>query len=169
MIGMTAYEQFKVLARSVKGKELSSHEFIAIGGAAGAVGSLCTTPFDVLKTRAMTGRSPVGEAMLVTIKNILATEGPKALFKGALFRIAWIAPLGAMNFAGYELAKRAMGAEEESMSSSSSSSRSSGTAKAEDDFVVLTNEDKSNNYPSEDDFGDLFDDEINDDTYRKNK
>lgn len=169
MIGMTAYEQFKVLARSVKGKELSSHEFIAIGGAAGAVGSLCTTPFDVLKTRAMTGRSPVGEAMLVTIKNILATEGPKALFKGALFRIAWIAPLGAMNFAGYELAKRAMGAEEESMSGSSSSSRSSGTAKGEDDFVVLTNEDKSNNYPSEDDFGDFFDDEINDDTYRKNK
>ena len=123
----------------------------------------------MLKTRAMTGRSPVGEAMLVTIKNILATEGPKALFKGALFRIAWIAPLGAMNFAGYELAKRAMGAEEESMSGSSSSSRSSGTAKGEDDFVVLTNEDKSNNYPSEDDFGDFFDDEINDDTYRKNK
>ena len=28
-------------------------------------------------------------------------------------------------------------------------------AKGEDDFVVLTNEDKSNNYPSEDDFGDF--------------
>jgi len=198
MIGMTAYEQFKVLARSIKGKELSSHEFIAIGGAAGAVGSLCTTPFDVLKTRAMTGRSPVGEAMLVTIRNILATEGPKALFKGALFRIAWIAPLGAMNFAGYELAKRAMGGEEESSPPSTKSSSSS-AAKSDEDFVVLSNEDKrtidrdlareddaypprqgavnpyveeqqhqSNNYPSEDDFGDFFDDE-NDDSHRKNK
>eukprot|EP00243_Klebsormidium_subtile_P014034 TRINITY_DN969_c0_g2_i1.p1 TRINITY_DN969_c0_g2~~TRINITY_DN969_c0_g2_i1.p1 ORF type:complete len:425 (-),score=90.37 TRINITY_DN969_c0_g2_i1:338-1462(-) len=31
-----------------------------------------------------------------------------ALYKGALPRFFWIAPLGAMNFAGYELAKRAM-------------------------------------------------------------
>jgi len=28
--------------------------------------------------------------------------------KGAIPRMAWIAPLGAMNFAGYELAKKAM-------------------------------------------------------------
>ena len=74
----------------------------------------------------MTGRSPVGEAMLVTIKNIIATEGPRALFKGALFRIAWIAPLGAMNFAGYELAKRAMGGDENS------------TTKSEDAMKVAT-------------------------------
>ena len=136
--------------------------------------------------------------MLVTIRNILATEGPKALFKGALFRIAWIAPLGAMNFAGYELAKRAMGGEEESSLPSTKSSSSS-AAKSDEDFVVLSNEDKrtidrdlareddaypprqgavnpyvekqqhqSNNYPSEDDFGDFFDDE-NDDSHRKNK
>lgn len=31
-----------------------------------------------------------------------------ALFKGALPRALWVAPLGAMNFAGYELAKGAL-------------------------------------------------------------
>ncbi len=31
-----------------------------------------------------------------------------ALFKGALPRACWVAPLGAMNFAGYELAKNAL-------------------------------------------------------------
>lgn len=220
MIGMTAYEQFKIIARSIKGEELSSHEFIAIGGAAGAVGSLATTPFDVLKTRAMTGRSPVGEAMLVTIKNIIATEGPRALFKGALFRIAWIAPLGAMNFAGYELAKRAMGGDENSTTKSedamkvatTTTSRHSAPASAtistshtptkssaaavsssrtdlaklqnnkqkradvpeEDENVDIEEEQLPSGpqYPSEEDFGDFFDDNDDikkDDDERKSK
>jgi Ca2+-binding EF-hand superfamily protein len=223
MIGMTAYEQFKIIARSIKGEELSSHEFIAIGGAAGAVGSLATTPFDVLKTRAMTGRSPVGEAMLVTIKNIIATEGPRALFKGALFRIAWIAPLGAMNFAGYELAKRAMGGDENSTTKSedamkvattttTTTSRHSAPASAtistshtptkssaaavsssrtdlaklqnnkqkradvpeEDENVYIEEEQLPSGpqYPSEEDFGDFFDDNDDikkDDDERKSK
>ena len=42
------------------------------------------------------------------ISEILATEGVGALFKGALPRACWVAPLGAMNFAGYELAKNAL-------------------------------------------------------------
>ncbi|CAA6661807.1 unnamed protein product [Spirodela intermedia] len=35
-------------------------------------------------------------------------RGPLGLFKGAVPRFFWIAPLGAMNFAGYELARKAM-------------------------------------------------------------
>ena len=42
------------------------------------------------------------------IADILAKEGAGALFKGALPRALWVAPLGAMNFAGYELAKGAL-------------------------------------------------------------
>ena len=42
------------------------------------------------------------------ISDILAKEGVGALFKGALPRALWVAPLGAMNFAGYELAKGAL-------------------------------------------------------------
>ena len=37
------------------------------------------------------------------ISGILATEGVGALFRGALPRALWVAPLGAMNFAGYEV------------------------------------------------------------------
>jgi len=40
--------------------------------------------------------------------SILRHEGALGLFKGAVPRFFWIAPLGAMNFAGYELAKKAM-------------------------------------------------------------
>lgn len=45
--------------------------------------------------------------------DIVKTEGVGALFKGALPRMFWIAPLGAMNFAGYELAKRALNRRDE--------------------------------------------------------
>jgi Mitochondrial carrier protein len=49
----------------------------------------------------------------VTQGDIIKTEGVGALFKGALPRMIWIAPLGAMNFAGYELAKRALKGKDE--------------------------------------------------------
>ena len=56
----------------------------------------------------MTGQSPAGEALWLTVKNIMQKEGPGSLMKGCFPRMLWIAPLGAMNFAGYELAKQAM-------------------------------------------------------------
>ncbi|KAE9589145.1 putative mitochondrial carrier domain-containing protein [Lupinus albus] len=46
--------------------------------------------------------------MTVIAFSILRHEGPLGLFKGAVPRFFWIAPLGAMNFAGYELAKKAI-------------------------------------------------------------
>ncbi|PPR89329.1 hypothetical protein GOBAR_AA31353 [Gossypium barbadense] len=39
--------------------------------------------------------------------SILRDEGPLALFKGAVPRFFWIVPLGAMNFAGYKLLRKA--------------------------------------------------------------
>lgn len=48
--------------------------------------------------------STMGAIMVAIVRE----EGLLALFKGAIPRFFWIAPLGAMNFAGYELAKRAM-------------------------------------------------------------
>ena len=67
----------------------------------------------MLKTRAMTGASPAGEAIWITVKKIVTSEGAGALMKGCVPRMLWIAPLGAMNFAGYELAKNAMQAADE--------------------------------------------------------
>lgn len=89
------------------GRELEPWETIAVGALSGGLAAVVTTPFDVMKTRMMTakGRSI---PMSVVAFSILRHEGPLGLFKGAVPRFFWIAPLGAMNFAGYELARKAM-------------------------------------------------------------
>ena len=113
VFGMVLYEQYK---RCFNGshfgsatRELSTREYIMIGGLAGASASLITTPADVIKSRMMTAAAGTRATTGKVIVDIIQKEGLLALFKGALPRAVWIAPLGAMNFAGYELAKRAMG------------------------------------------------------------
>eukprot|EP00899_Mesostigma_viride_P002627 jgi/Mesvir1/12365/Mv00548-RA.1 len=112
VVGMVAYEQLKNLIRGGKegvGRELAPWEKLGIGAMAGALAAMVTTPADVLKTRMMLN----GITANVALTSLLQREGPTALFKGALARAVWIAPLGALNFAGYELAKRALAAREQ--------------------------------------------------------
>lgn len=66
-----------------------------------------------MKTRTMTAPQGRPVSMSLVALSILRHEGPIGLFKGAVPRFFWIAPLGAMNFAGYELAKKAMDKSEE--------------------------------------------------------
>jgi len=80
--------------------------------------AVVTTPFDVMKTRMMTAQGRSVSMTLIAF-SILKHEGPLGLFKGAVPRFFWIAPLGAMNFAGYELAKKAMNKNEEGKAGSS--------------------------------------------------
>lgn len=89
-------------------RELEPWETIAVGALSGGLAAVLTTPFDVIKTRTMT--APQGRTVTLSIVavSILRHEGPLGLFKGAVPRFFWIAPLGAMNFAGYELARKAM-------------------------------------------------------------
>lgn len=84
-----------------------------MGALSGGIAAVVTTPFDVLKTRMMTAPhgQPISASMLAF--SILTHEGPLGFFKGAIPRFFWVAPLGAMNFAGYELAKNAMSKTEE--------------------------------------------------------
>ncbi|KAK9825138.1 hypothetical protein WJX81_003067 [Elliptochloris bilobata] len=111
MFGMMGYAALKrQFDGSAHGhpRELARWEAVALGGLAGALASILTTPADVLKTRIMTAsadRSVDAGAMLASI---VREEGVGALWKGALPRACWTAPLGAMNFAGYELAKKAL-------------------------------------------------------------
>lgn len=88
-------------------------ETIAVGALSGGLAAVATTPFDVIKTRMMTAPQGRPVSMTMVAFSILRREGPLGLFKGAVPRFFWIAPLGAMNFAGYELARKAMDKNEE--------------------------------------------------------
>ncbi|CAK9136166.1 unnamed protein product [Ilex paraguariensis] len=105
--GMGLYAESKKVVHQLLGRDLEPWETIAVGALSGGLAAVVTTPFDVMKTRMMTskGRSV---SMSIVAFSILRREGPLGLFKGAVPRFFWIAPLGAMNFAGYELARKAM-------------------------------------------------------------
>lgn len=113
VLGMIGYQQLKKVANGSawggRPRELANWQYIAIGGAAGAMASVATMPMDVLKTRIMTASAGAASPAIGTLlMTILREEGIDALYKGALPRALWVAPVGAMNFAGYELAKRAL-------------------------------------------------------------
>ncbi|KAG8390673.1 hypothetical protein BUALT_Bualt01G0108100 [Buddleja alternifolia] len=111
--GMGLYAESKKAIQKLLGRELEPWETIAVGALSGGLSAVLTTPFDVIKTRSMT--APQGRPVTLSIVafSILRHEGPLGLFKGAVPRFFWIAPLGAMNFAGYELARKAMDKNEE--------------------------------------------------------
>jgi hypothetical protein len=105
-------------AQHVLRRDLEAWEIVAVGALSGGLAAIVTTPFDVMKTRMMTAPPGTPVSMQMIIFSILRNEGPLGLFKGAIPRFFWIAPLGAMNFAGYELAKKAMIKDENSSSES---------------------------------------------------
>ena len=107
VLGMVMYEQLKDGIRQRIGRDLRVYETIAVGAMSGAIAAAATTPFDVIKTRMMTG-TLASVSMIAAANEIITKESFLALFRGVVPRMLWIAPLGAMNFAGYELAKRAM-------------------------------------------------------------
>ncbi|XP_047048799.1 mitochondrial substrate carrier family protein C-like [Lolium rigidum] len=106
--GMCLYGEAKKAAQHVLSRDLEPWETIAVGALSGGLAAVVTTPFDVMKTRMMTAPPGTPVSMQLIVLSILRNEGPLGLFKGAIPRFFWIAPLGAMNFAGYELAKKAM-------------------------------------------------------------
>ncbi|KAK3232354.1 hypothetical protein Dsin_004235 [Dipteronia sinensis] len=106
--GMGLYGESKKMAQHLLGRELEAWEIIIVGALSGGLAAVVTTPFDVMKTRMMTAPQGRPVSMSMVAFSILRHEGPLGLFKGAVPRFFWIAPLGAMNFAGYELARKAM-------------------------------------------------------------
>ncbi|XP_015697535.2 calcium-dependent mitochondrial ATP-magnesium/phosphate carrier protein 1-like [Oryza brachyantha] len=106
--GMCLYAEAKKAAQHVLNRDLEPWETVAVGAFSGGLAAVVTTPFDVMKTRMMTAPPGTPVTMQLIVFSILRNEGPLGLFKGAIPRFFWIAPLGAMNFAGYELAKKAM-------------------------------------------------------------
>ncbi|KFK36478.1 hypothetical protein AALP_AA4G129800 [Arabis alpina] len=115
VVGMGLYAESKKMVAQVLGRELEAWETIAVGAVSGGIAAVVTTPFDVMKTRMMTATPGRPISMSMVFFSVLRHEGPLGLFKGALPRFFWVAPLGAMNFAGYELAKKAMKKNEEAV------------------------------------------------------
>ena len=109
VVGTIAYERAKTLAMFVLGRDsLRAPEILFCGAVAGIIAAVATTPADVLKTRIMTSAVPGGTTVSKIARDILVSDGPSGFFRGALLRSAWIAPVGMVNFAAYELAKGAM-------------------------------------------------------------
>ncbi|XP_072997994.1 uncharacterized protein [Typha latifolia] len=106
--GLGLYAEAKKAAHNFLDRDLEPWEIVVVGALSGGFAAVITTPFDVMKTRMMTAPQGLPVSMQMVAFSILRQEGPLGLFKGAVPRFFWIAPLGAMNFAGYELAKKAM-------------------------------------------------------------
>ncbi|KAG0463651.1 hypothetical protein HPP92_019720 [Vanilla planifolia] len=106
--GMSLYAEAKKAAQTLLKRELEPWETVAVGALSGGLAAVVTNPFDVMKTRMMTAPQGQPVSMQMVALSVLQQEGPLGFFKGALPRFFWIAPLGAMNFAGYEIAKKAM-------------------------------------------------------------
>ncbi|KAK1312354.1 hypothetical protein QJS10_CPA07g01051 [Acorus calamus] len=106
--GLGLYAEAKKATQRLLDRDLEPWETIVVGALSGGLAAVVTTPFDVMKTRMMTAPQGLPVSMSMVAFSILRQEGPLGLFKGAVPRFFWIAPLGAMNFAGYELAKKAM-------------------------------------------------------------
>lgn len=112
VVGMGLYAESKKAVQQLLRRELEPWETVAVGALSGGLTAVLTTPFDVIKTRMMTAPQGMTLASSTVALSILRHEGPLGLFKGSIPRFFWIAPLGAMNFAGYELARKAMDKED---------------------------------------------------------
>ncbi|KAF6003393.1 hypothetical protein F1559_004309 [Cyanidiococcus yangmingshanensis] len=88
-------------------RPLTSFENLAMGAYAGSVTAAVTTPLDVIKTRLMTDRTyrHAGEAFW----QLLRTQ-PRALFRGIVPRVTYIAPSSAIFFIVYTFLQRQWGA-----------------------------------------------------------
>ncbi|KAM7492135.1 hypothetical protein LguiA_035056 [Lonicera macranthoides] len=107
--GLGLYTESKKAVQRIIGRELEPWETIAVGAITGGLTAVSTTPFDVIKTRMMISTQGQPVSMYMVAFSILRQDGALGLFKGAVPRFFWVAPLGAINFAGYELARKAMG------------------------------------------------------------
>ncbi|KAF8021881.1 hypothetical protein BT93_G2119 [Corymbia citriodora subsp. variegata] len=121
--GMGLYAESKKLVQHLLDRELEPWETIVVGALSGGLAAVTTTPFDVIKTRMMTAPQGRSVSMTMVAFSILRREGPLGLFKGAVPRFFWIAPLGAMNFAGYELLRKTMDKNEEVAATNPSSQK----------------------------------------------
>jgi solute carrier family 25 S-adenosylmethionine transporter 26 len=103
VIQFPLWESMKEYRRRTSGKDgISAFESALFGSASGAIAAGFTTPLDVLKTRMMLAKEKT--ALVPLLKDIMATNGPKAFFAGIGPRILWISAGGAIFLGSYQWA-----------------------------------------------------------------
>lgn len=85
------------------GKDTFGH-FIA-GFVAGFVSRTFTSPLDVVKARAIVSNVTETKTTLSVVKDIVAEDGPRGLFRGNLGRCLQSAPVQALNFYSFSIYK----------------------------------------------------------------
>lgn len=105
IIQFPLYEYLKRVRAEQQGlPEVAPLEGAVCGSIAGGVAAGLTTPLDVIKTRLMLNKTPIGISTLV--KNIISEDGYKAFWKGIGPRVMWISAGGAIFLGVYELVKK---------------------------------------------------------------
>jgi len=86
----------------------AAESFIA-GASAGAAGTTCTYPLDLLRTRfAAQGTEKVYTSLLASIRDIAHNEGPRGFFQGLGAGVGQIIPYMGLFFATYETLRPVM-------------------------------------------------------------
>lgn len=84
------YERFRKMAQRQSGStELSAGAELVVGGAAGGLAGILTTPLDVIKTRIQTQTQQRIHSTMQGVRYILASEGLAGVFGGVAPRFVW--------------------------------------------------------------------------------
>lgn len=107
MIQFPLYEYLKhsrAQALGITQADLSPADGAVAGSIAGGIAAALTTPLDVIKTRLMLSKNPIGVVQLV--KLTLKEDGYGAFWKGIGPRTMWISAGGAIFLGVYEMVKK---------------------------------------------------------------
>lgn len=100
-----AYDYLKKLFKDEKG-ELSVPRRLAAGAGAAIISTTVTYPLDIIRLRLAVDPNVTSIGQAFT--SILAKEGPGAFYKGLVASWAGIAPYSALNFAAFDILKKAL-------------------------------------------------------------
>mmetsp|Transcript_30079 Transcript_30079/g.75149 ORF Transcript_30079/g.75149 Transcript_30079/m.75149 type:complete len:279 (-) Transcript_30079:289-1125(-) len=100
------YEALRSAMGGEQAKEASARESIPAGLAAGATAALITQPLDCAKTRIQVGLVPKDVSLLTVMRQVYATEGAQALWRGAAARALWLTPGCAITMTVFEAVER---------------------------------------------------------------
>lgn len=108
---LVSYDLYRELFRAGGGSEgeIGMAGQLAAGCCSGMTATALTFPLDVLRLRMVVNDPSIsGKGVLAVTKGILATEGPRAFTRGLAPALIGIGPFMAVNFALYEIFKKAM-------------------------------------------------------------